>query len=137
MSPPASATPKTNRYCIVHYNLPSFKKMIVTITNSFRFTGKTDKPGGPPVQRLFSLPGGSAPSTPADMGYAPSTPQASFNLGTVADQSDQFEDSEAGTWVTVFGFPPSAASYILTQAGMWGHILEHKAPSQVEIRFVL
>lgn len=81
------------------------------------------------------MPGASAPSTPADLGYAPSTPQASFNFGTVADQSDQYEDSEAGSWVTVFGFPPSAASYILTQAGMWGHILDHKIPSQVSLWF--
>ncbi len=51
-----------------------------------------------------------------------------------ADQSDQFEDSDAGTWVTVFGFPPTAASYVLTQTGMWGHILEHRIPSQVVSR---
>lgn len=95
-----------------------------------RLTGKTDKPGGPPVQRLFSGVT-SNPSTPSDYSHIPSTPHISFNVTSQADQSDQFEDSDAGTWVTVFGFPPTAASYVLTQTGMWGHILEQRIPSQV------
>lgn len=93
--------------------------------------GKTEKPGGPPVQRLFASVA-SPPSTPsADYTHLPSTPHMSFNVTSQADQSDQFEDSDAGTWVTVFGFPPTAASYILTQTGMWGHILDQRIPSQV------
>ena len=60
-----------------------------------------------------------------------STSQASFGLAPQEDHPEHYEESDAGTWVTIFGFPPSAASYILTQAGMWGHILEHKIPSQV------
>ena len=84
------------------------------------------------MQRLFSAAGTSSPSTPSDYTHLPSTPhRMSFNVTSQADQSDQFEDSDAGTWVTVFGFPPNAASYVLTQTGMWGHILEHRIPSQV------
>lgn len=97
-------------------------------------SSKPDKPGGPPVQRLFSAPGLSAPATPSDYVQV-STPQVSFSVPPTADQSiDQFDESDAGTWVTVFGFPPTAASYILTQTGMWGHILEHKMPSQVRYK---
>lgn len=96
-----------------------------------RLIGKTDKPGGPPVQRLFSGTGPSTPSTPSDYAHLPSTPHANFSVTSQIDQSDHFEDSDAGTWVTVFGFPPTAASYVLTQTGMWGHILEHRIPSQV------
>lgn len=100
--------------------------------------GKTEKPGGPPVQRLFSAPGSSTPKTPSDLNYvAGSTPQASFGLAPTEDHSEHYEESDAGTWVTIFGFPPSAASYILTQAGMWGHILEHKIPSQVRLFLLL
>lgn len=32
------------------------------------------------------------------------------------------------TWVTVFGFPPAAASYILTQFTQLGTITEHQNP---------
>ena len=100
--------------------------------------GKTEKPGGPPVQRLFSGPGASTPTTPSDFNYAPSTSvHASFGLAPPEDHSEHYEDQDAGTWVTIFGFPPSAASYILTQAGMWGHILEHKIPSQVSTSFCI
>ncbi len=53
------------------------------------------------------------------------------SVNSQVDQSDTFEDSDAGTWVTVFGFPPTAASYVLTQTAMWGHIIEHRIPSQV------
>jgi len=91
-----------------------------------RLIGKTDKPGGPPVQRLFSATGPSTPSTPSDYHHLPSTPHANYSVNSQVDQSDTFEDSDAGTWVTVFGFPPTAASYVLTQTTMWGHTLEHR-----------
>ena len=95
---------------------------------------KPDKPGGPPVQRLFSAPGlSSAPATPSDFMQVSSTPQVSFSMAPNSEMSANYEDSDPGTWVTVFGFPPTAASYILTQTGMWGHILEHRIPSQVNI----
>jgi nuclear pore complex protein Nup53 len=32
------------------------------------------------------------------------------------------------TWVTIFGFPPSAASYILSQFLHYGNILEKRMP---------
>jgi hypothetical protein len=38
-------------------------------------------------------------------------------------------DSDSSTWVTVFGFPPSAASYILSQFSQCGTILQHHMPA--------
>lgn len=37
-------------------------------------------------------------------------------------------DTLEDTWVTVFGFPPAAASYILTQFTQLGTITEHHNP---------
>jgi nuclear pore complex protein Nup53 len=34
------------------------------------------------------------------------------------------------TWVTIFGFPPSAASFILSQFSHYGSILEKKMPAK-------
>jgi hypothetical protein len=34
------------------------------------------------------------------------------------------------TWVTIFGFPPSAASYILSQFSHCGNILEKRMPAK-------
>ena len=34
----------------------------------------------------------------------------------------------SNNWVTVFGFPPSAASYILSQFSQCGNILQHHVP---------
>ncbi|XP_053384553.1 nucleoporin NUP35-like isoform X2 [Mercenaria mercenaria] len=34
------------------------------------------------------------------------------------------------TWITVFGFPPPAASYVLQQFSQYGNILKHVLPSQ-------
>jgi nuclear pore complex protein Nup53 len=35
-------------------------------------------------------------------------------------------DMDSPTWVTVFGFSPSKASYILKQFSHYGEILDHK-----------
>ncbi len=36
---------------------------------------------------------------------------------------------EANTWITVFGFPPSASGYILSQFAQYGTILQHHIPT--------
>jgi len=89
--------------------------------------GKTDKPGGPPVQTLFAA-SVTSPATPRDY-----TPQ--INLGNVSTAGGDYstcgaDDADPGVWVTVYGFPPSAANFILTQAALWGHVLEHRIPAQ-------
>jgi hypothetical protein len=37
-------------------------------------------------------------------------------------------DVESGTWVTVFGFPPSQASYVLKLFQEIGEVVRHKTP---------
>ena len=37
--------------------------------------------------------------------------------------------NEGTTWVTIFGFPPSAASYILQQFSQCGTVLQHHIPA--------
>ena len=39
------------------------------------------------------------------------------------------ESDSSSTWVTVFGFPPSAASYILSQFSQCGTVLQHQMPA--------
>lgn len=40
------------------------------------------------------------------------------------------DDELDETWVTVFGFPPAASSYILQQFSQYGNVLEHKVTSK-------
>jgi len=126
--------------------------------SSLRNGGSNDKPGGPPTKGLFSTPTHSqhlsrvldnqvstspmagTPGTPrAQMNCTPmpSTPQLSF--GSAAGTPKLFNNTldsslsshgEGGntTWVTVFGFPPSAASYILKQFSQCGTVLQHHVP---------
>ena len=86
----------------------------------------SEKTGGPPIKGLYSntpnkkfgtpLTGSGTPrhlSTPCN-----TTPQLSF--GATPNGFRELDVTDAGyqdgnTWVTVFGFPPSAASYILSQ----------------------
>ncbi|XP_063070510.1 nucleoporin NUP35 isoform X2 [Engraulis encrasicolus] len=44
-----------------------------------------------------------------------------FTQGDALSSDDQLDD----TWVTVFGFPPASASYILLQFAQYGNILKH------------
>lgn len=41
-------------------------------------------------------------------------------------ESLKVDDELDGTWVTVFGFPPSAVSFVLQQFSQYGNIIEHK-----------
>lgn len=86
-------------------------------------------------QRLLGLPGGgfSTPTSPLvstptynSQNFTPSRDATSF----LAQDSLQMTggDTLEDTWVTVFGFPPAAASYILTQFTQLGTITEHHNP---------
>ncbi|KAB5577447.1 hypothetical protein PHYPO_G00210360 [Pangasianodon hypophthalmus] len=44
-----------------------------------------------------------------------------FTQGDALSSEDQLDE----TWVTVFGFPPASASYILLQFAQYGNILKH------------
>ncbi|XP_077291284.1 nucleoporin 35 [Arctopsyche grandis] len=53
-----------------------------------------------------------------------------YNGHYEAGVNGQFSDDSNECWVTVFGFPPSAASMLLTQFSNCGNIVEKKFPSQ-------
>ncbi|KAG7463134.1 nucleoporin NUP35 [Solea senegalensis] len=48
-----------------------------------------------------------------------------YSQGESLSSEDQLDQ----TWVTVFGFPPASASYILLQFAQYGNILKHKMAS--------
>ncbi len=109
----------------------------------------SDKPsagGGPPTTGLFSAPravnGGTpkygTPGSRLNSTPMPSTPQLSFGGTPVGANASLREEifnastaasSDLNTWITVFGFPPSASSYILSQFSQYGTILQHHIPA--------
>jgi len=113
----------------------------------------SEKPGGPPTKGLFSTPNRAGGiSSPAVGGTPrgqmntpmPSTPHLSFGgtpkttFNTTANDLNQSASPDGTTWVTVFGFPPSASSYILKQFSQCGTVLQHHAPvngNWMHIRF--
>ncbi|KAF3843691.1 hypothetical protein F7725_002540 [Dissostichus mawsoni] len=70
---------------------------------------------------------------------APTTPQPTFQPGHLHDgeprntpsqgESLSSDDQLDQTWITVFGFPPASASYILLQFAQYGNILKHTMAS--------
>lgn len=93
--------------------------------------GRKDyKPGAPPTTGLFdhiqtSPPPSAAPSNAAassslrlDSGDSLYGAESSFSGATMGLEGEEF-------WITVFGFPPAAASYILQQFSQFGNILKH------------
>ncbi|XP_023286324.1 nucleoporin NUP53-like, partial [Seriola lalandi dorsalis] len=48
-----------------------------------------------------------------------------YSQGESLSSDDQLDQ----TWVTVFGFPPASASYILLQFAQYGNILKHMMAS--------
>jgi len=107
-----------------------------------------EKHGGPPT---LSLMGGltpnrannsaigspfGTPGTPMGGHHTPmpSTPQLSFgatpNICTAREEIAYSSEptDPMDVWVTVFGFPPSAASFILSQFSACGTVLQHSMP---------
>lgn len=50
------------------------------------------------------------------------------DLSKYRSPSTEESDVESGTWVTVFGFPPSQASYVLKLFQEIGEVVRHKTP---------
>jgi len=79
------------------------------------------------------------PSTPGGFSLAGGTPKTFNNTALDHSLSTSHSDGpSSSTWVTVFGFPPSAASYILKQFSQCGTVLQHHVPSSgnwMNIRF--
>ena len=99
--------------------------------------------GGPPTTGLYSSLLNKGTPTPASRFGTPSnmhstpvptTPQLSFGSTPVQDRvlgavhaAGSCQEANHN-WVTVFGFPPSAASFILSQFSQLGTILQHHIP---------
>merc|ERR1719215_26508 len=100
----------------------------------------SEKAGGPPIKGLYSntpskefgTPLAGGPGTPRHLNTPqPTTPQLSFGGTPTAFKEHDVTDSafhDGNTWVTIFGFPPSAASYILSQFSQCGTVLHHFIP---------
>lgn len=109
-----------------------------------------DKSGAPPVRSIHAeLISGGTPVAPHRQSFpmmqSPLSARQASTPGTVVQQLcmspaqvDPFysqgealssEDQLDQTWVTVFGFPPAAASYILLQFAQYGNILRHSMAS--------
>ncbi|XP_041923614.1 nucleoporin NUP35 isoform X2 [Alosa pseudoharengus] len=89
-----------------------------------------DKSGAPPVRSIYddlASPGvGMSPLSARRQPFSVlQSPLPSFpgtpGTGDALSSEDQLDD----TWVTVFGFPPASASYILLQFAQYGNVLKH------------
>lgn len=109
-----------------------------------------DKSGAPPVRSIHddlvtvatplsshrqSFPGIQSPLSARQV-YTPPTGMQQvcmspaqvdpfYSQGEALSSDDQLDQ----TWVTVFGFPPASASFILLQFAQYGNILKHKMAS--------
>jgi len=84
---------------------------------------------GTPLPRTPQLGNGATPS----YGGTPNTSVAREEIPSMNDQADPMD-----VWVTVFGFPPSASSYILSQFSACGTVLQHSMPPNanwIHLRF--
>lgn len=79
-----------------------------------------EKSGGPPTRDLFDTL-----TSPAQFHTPTSSHESSFQyINSLPEASHCGIDEARNTWVTIFGFPPSAAAFILTQFSHYGSILE-------------
>ncbi|XP_017537504.1 nucleoporin NUP35 isoform X1 [Pygocentrus nattereri] len=81
-----------------------------------------------PLAGVTGTPGTAATLfSPAGLGQqrkstlSPAQVDPFFTQGDALSSEDQLDE----TWVTVFGFPPASASYILLQFAQYGNILKH------------
>ncbi|KAM9431709.1 nucleoporin NUP35 [Clarias gariepinus] len=79
-----------------------------------------------PLSGLAATPGSGSVFSPASLvqvknAMSPAQVDPFFTQGDALSSEDQLDD----TWVTVFGFPPASASYILLQFAQYGNILKH------------
>jgi len=106
-----------------------------------RGSPSTEKSSGPPTTSLLSsltpakaspLPLPSSPYTPL-RGAQPAQdslvfPPPGSGHGSAVQEADHDAHGVPGTWVTVWGFPPSAASLVLEQLSACGAVLQHIMP---------
>ncbi|CAN9498537.1 unnamed protein product [Ophioblennius macclurei] len=83
----------------------------------------THRQSFPVMQSPLSARQASTPGTGVCM--SPAQVDPFYSQGEALSSDDQLDQ----TWVTVFGFPPASASYILLQFAQYGNILKHKMAS--------
>ncbi|XP_041663237.1 nucleoporin NUP35 isoform X2 [Cheilinus undulatus] len=80
----------------------------------------------PVMQSPLSARGASTPGTGVQqVCLSPAQVDPFYSQGESLSSDDQLDQ----TWVTVFGFPPASASYILLQFAQYGNILKHTMAS--------
>uniref|UniRef100_A0AAQ4PY36 Nucleoporin NUP53 n=1 Tax=Gasterosteus aculeatus aculeatus TaxID=481459 RepID=A0AAQ4PY36_GASAC len=78
----------------------------------------------PVMQSPLSTRGASTPGV-QQLCMSPAQVDPFYSQGESLSSEDQLDQ----TWVTVFGFPPASASYILLQFAQYGNILKHTMAS--------
>lgn len=79
----------------------------------------------PLMQSPLSARPASTPGTGLQLCLSPAQVDPFYSQGEALSSEDQLDQ----TWVTVFGFPPASASYILLQFAQYGNILRHSMAS--------
>ncbi|KAK2840337.1 hypothetical protein Q5P01_014077 [Channa striata] len=80
----------------------------------------------PVMQSPLSTRQASTPGTGVQQAcLSPAQVDPFYSQGESLSSEDQLDQ----TWVTVFGFPPASASYILLQFAQYGNVLKHKMAS--------
>ena len=84
-----------------------------------------EKTGGPPTTSLLFSPNRVAsPASASFINNSVNSPYCSTNT-TQQELLTSPEPSPLDTWVTVWGFPPSALSFILSELSVCGTVLQH------------
>lgn len=84
----------------------------------------THRQSFPVMQSPLSARGASTPGV-QQVCLSPAQVDPFYSQGESLSSDDQLDQ----TWVTVFGFPPASASYILLQFAQYGNILKHTMAS--------
>lgn len=84
----------------------------------------THRQSFPVMQSPLSARGASTPGV-QQLCLSPAQVDPFYSQGESLSSDDQLDQ----TWVTVFGFPPASASYILLQFAQYGNILKHTMAS--------
>lgn len=93
---------------------------LVTVTTPLN----THRQSFPVVHTPLSARGASTPGV-QQLCMSPAQVDPFYSQGESLSSDDQLDQ----TWVTVFGFPPASASYILLQFAQYGNILRHTMAS--------
>lgn len=102
-------------------------------------TSMNQAPGAPPLSRLADIMNTKPSITPTHHHYqesasilSPYTPPNPPDLLETSQQQQSSTSPVDDTWVTIFGHPPSATSYVLQEFANYGQIVRYTPPVQTE-----